>query len=96
MCEGVDAGVEGDSRQVARERTRSLKSAAKIGTFFMLAETKKREKKREKKEKNRRRRKKVGTLLRPSNSVRVVPKHHHHEWSCAEKMHKIGLFGPKK
>ena len=44
----------------------------------------------------RRKRKKVGTLLRPSNSVRVVPKHHHHEWSCAEKMPKIGLFGPEK
>ena len=44
----------------------------------------------------RRKRKKVGTLLRPSNSVRVVPKHHHHEWSCAEKLPQIGLFGPKK
>jgi hypothetical protein len=44
----------------------------------------------------RRKRKKVGTLLRPSNSMRVVPKHHRHEWSCAEKMPKIGLFGPKK
>ena len=44
----------------------------------------------------RRKRKKVVTLLRPSNSVRVVPKHHHHEWSCAEKMPKIGLFGPEK
>ena len=38
----------------------------------------------------------MGTLLRPSSSLRVVSKRHHHEWSCAEKLPQIGLFGPKK